>query len=423
MIAVLLVLAAAPLDAEAYEATVRPMLVARGCAAGNCHGSELLPFVLPPPGRPGAPSAIAHAVAGKPGASPLLQRALGQGHFVGRMLEPGSCEAKVIEAWIAGAPLKPCAAAAGPDRRLDAPAPPLSAELAKPLAGCASERCHGAGGAAPTLLDLDRPGALEANASVLWRFAHPVKPFRSPLMQAVLGSGKHPRVFDGVDDPGARALAGWMLRATIPARGPQRYADFAARVEPVLEARGCASASCHAGRTEYQLLEGQTEDNYWRTLSVAADGRLLSKGQNRTAHGGGRRLGGAEDCAAATVRAWSEGRPVPDCRPPEPPSFEVFRAVVVPGLSALTCTKCHRKGPGGFWAFDQPDEEQLQRSYRSTLEHATVDFPMASSVLQRVREKCLQRQMTAWLSRVAPPKCTVDVSNFEGTFPKMATPP
>ena len=423
MIAVLLVLAAAPLDEAAYESTVRPMLVARGCGAGNCHGSELLPFVLPSAGRPGAASARAQAVAGKPAGSALLQRALGKEHFVGRMLEPGSCEVKLLEAWISGAPLVPCTALAPPDRRLDAPPPPLTEPLAGHLAGCASEGCHGTGKAAPELLAFDRPGALQANAAILWKFAHPLRPFRSPLMQAALGLGKHPRVFDGVDDPRARSLAGWMLRQPVPAKGPQRFADFAARVEPVLEARGCASGSCHAGRAEYQLLEGQAEDNYWRSLAVASDGRLLDKATNRLAHGGGRRLGGGEDCPSTVVRAWSAGRPLPECAPAPPPSFEVFRKVVAPGLAALTCTRCHRKGPGGFWAFDQPDEAQMQKSYRTTLEHSTVDFPMASSVLQRVREKCLQRQMTAWLARVEPPKCVVDVSNFEGTFPKMVEPP
>jgi hypothetical protein len=196
-------------------------------------------------------------------------------------------------------------------------------------------------------------------------------------------------------------------------------------VQPLLARRGCGVTACHGGRSLPVTLLAAPEaaaDNYLRLLPRVRDGLFPAKPENLRPHGGGRRFGGPDDCATRAARAWARGDTdvAPCARRPDPP-LDRFVTMVMPNLQRLTCTRCHWQELAGFRLVPDPQGPDVEANYRSVLAHIDADYPAVSSVLQRVREPCMQSRMLAWIGGDREPDCAVDLRNFVGTFP--AVPP
>ncbi|MSP62344.1 MAG: hypothetical protein EXR72_18830 [Myxococcales bacterium] len=407
------------LDAKAFRETVRPILQRAGCAGPTCHGSSLIGMRLGPSGRDFERDLVAvarHVVPGAPGRSALLKKALGIGHLGGCGVAPKSCEEAQLAAWIRGRPVAACR----PEVHSRVVAAELPAALANLPSRCASSICHG-GPATPRLLHPRRPGAARVNAEALLPSLDRLQPTTSRLFHLLLGGEGHERFLDGGDDPLYRELFAWIAgEAVVGAQAPS-FDRFVDQVHPLLVRRGCTNAGCHgSAANDLVLLAAAPLDNYLRLVPRIADGTFPRKPQNLLPHGGGRRLGGDEDCVMATIRGWLDGRPARPCTPRPPPDRARFAKLVQPSLETLTCPRCHADDALGFRFLANPTAAQLEENYRQVVAHVDLDYPAVSPVLLRVREDCMQARFLAWVDRQPDPGCTVDLRNFRGTFP---TPP
>jgi hypothetical protein len=407
---------AVELDGESFSRAVRPMLQHAGCASASCHASGLIGMLLNAAGHDDAKDLIEvkrEVRPGDPEHSALYRKALGIDHLGGHTVEKEGCGGLLLSAWIRGAKdLAPCA----PPPRVDA----LPRVLDPLIASCATGACHG-GPAAPRLLQPERPGSASVNAAGLARSVDRFLPSRSLLLRRLLGD-RHPKILDGTDDPNYRRLFSWIADddPVIATAGVPSYARFAHDVQPILVRRGCTDAACHgASGNPLVLVEnpGFTFDNYLRIVARIADHRFPDKPRNLRAHGGGRRLGGLDDCAMAAVSGWLEDHPAPACTPRPAPDRARFAAVVQPSLEKLTCPRCHADPSLGFRFIAHPDAADLDRNYDEVLRKIDLDYPPASPVLMRVREDCMQARIMAWIDRAPDPGCVVDLRNFKGSFP------
>ena len=414
----LLLAAAPPPAAQGWETVARPILVSAGCSNAACHGSTLAPLKLldRPVSRAEAAAELEEAWKlvdpARPEESVLLQKAFGGlDHLGGKNLEPSSCEAKQLAAWISGR-LETCTPrlrTRTPPEPMSGPLPPETDPLFK---SCASASCHG-GAARPTLSQTDRA----LNAQALKGFGNGYAPSDSALFKVLLGAKKHTPTFKGPEDvarsAAGRSLFAWMAteRGATPRQRLPSYADFGSTITPYLEKRGCSSSACHGnGGADLLLTQGTTMqlDNYLRLLPRLADGSFLDKAQNRVAHGGGLHLGQEleKDCVARQVQRWMNGQPLKACPAPAAPSKETFVSAVQPALELLKCHSCHAKGNGGFRLVKSDGTAAtLDANYEAVVGFVDLDFPPVSRVLQRVREPCLQNRIISWVAGKPQPGC------------------
>lgn len=410
------------LDEALFRARVRPMLQRAGCASPVCHGSGLIAMRLDPSGRDAGRDLVEarpRVVAGDPAQSPLYAKALGAEHLGGVVLGDGSCASALLAAWIRGAPAPHCTDEG--KRAAALPLPPLPRSLDLLLDGCATAACHGAM-ARPRMLPPARPGANRVNAAALAPSVDRLQPSRSALVSRLQGR-EHPRSLGGVGEPAFRSLYAWMAGESAVGDGAPPFERFAREVQPLLVRRGCVDPACHGSAESPLVLLGRPDaavDDWLRLAPRIAAGLFPAKPQNLLPHGGGRRLGGPDDCAMATVQAWLDGAPPARCTPRPPPDRARYAEVVQPSLEALTCPRCHRDERLGFRLIAHPDAADLERNYRSVLEHIDTDCPTASPVLLRVNEDCMQARLLAWIGGQPDPRCTVDLAHFKGRFPSLA---
>jgi hypothetical protein len=425
-------------DPLVFAERVLPVLDRAGCGGGTCHGNGLLPLLFEPGSGPVRaermrPRLERVIVPGSSGTSLLLAKATGRDHLGGMGVLPGSCEAGVLAAWIDGRPPPLCPPRPWPVRVAPSDAHvPLPPALVRALDGCATAACHG-GGSAPRLRRADDPAAARDNGAALAMLTNGLAPSATPLFRRLVGDNGHPALFASPDDPLWRELFAWVTQepetAAAPApeltpAGPRpSLAVFRAAVQPLIARRGCGVTACHGGRAlPITLLAADeaADDNYLRLLPRARDGLFPAKPENSRPHGGGRRFGGDDDCASRVARAWARGdtEVTPCARRPDPP-LDRFAAMVMPNLQRLTCTRCHWQELAGFRLVPDPTGADVEANYRSVLAHIDVDYPAVSSVLQRVREPCMQSRMLAWIGGEREPDCTVDLRNFVGTFPSV----
>jgi len=421
-------------DPRVFAERVLPLLDRAGCGGGTCHGNDLLPLRFEPGDGPVRadrmrPRIERTVVPGHSGSSLLMTKAFGQDHLGGMGVLPGSCEAHVIAAWIDGAAPPACPVRPMPRRLAPRDARvPLPAALVRAFDRCASATCHG-GSAAPRLRRASDPDAAVANGAALAALTDAIAPSATPLFRRLAGENQHPVSFADADDPLWRALFAWVTQEpetaspSPPGSPAPSLAVFRSAVQPLITRRGCGVTSCHGGRSLPITLVAAPEataDNYLRLLPRVRDGLFPAKPENRRPHGGGRRFGGDDECASRVARAWARGETqvAPCARRPDPP-LDRFVTMVMPNLQRLTCTRCHWRELAGFRLVPDPKGPDIEANYRSVLAHIDVDYPAVSSVLQRVREPCMQSRMLAWIGGDREPDCIVDLHNFVGTFPSV----
>lgn len=413
------------LDEASFHRAVWPALEAAGCASGACHGSNLIGMHLSGGSLDERyRDALAYVRRGAPSQSPLYMKALGRDHQGGANLAQDQCEARVIAQWIRGGRPEPCPRRE--DRRVRAATtlPAMPEELDAMARGCATQQCHGAR-ASPLLVEPDDNGARAFNARALSAYSAPFLPSRSRLFRALRGEGGHPASLTTPDTDAYRAAFRWVTGESTPDGEGPSWATFSRTIHSILVRRGCASDSCHGSvSTPLTLLaiDDAREDNYLRVRRALDERMFPAKPRNTdAAHGGGRRLGGSDDCASRAIDAWIAGREPELCTPPPPPDRALFATVVQPSLEALTCHRCHQDGTGGFWFSRATAGEFVERNYTSVVANIDLEYPPASHVLFRVREDCMQAKLLAWVGRRAMPSCVVRLANFRGSFPAMAS--
>lgn len=411
------------LDEASFHRAVWPALESAGCGSGACHGSNLIGMhlsggTLPERYR----DALTYVRRGAPARSPLLMKALGHHHQGGANLAQDQCEARVIAQWIRGGRPEPCPRRE--DRRVRAATvlPAMPTELDAMVHTCATQQCHGAQ-SSPLLVAPNDESARAFNARALSAYSTTLLPSRSRLFRALRGEAGHPTSITTPDTDAFRAAFRWVTGESTPGGDGPSWTEFSRTIHGILVRRGCTSDSCHGSITTPLTLLGvddAREDNYLRIRRVLSERSFPSKPRNTDeAHGGGRRLGGAEDCASRVIDAWTAGREPERCPPPPPPDRGLFATVVQPSLEALTCHRCHENGTGGFWFSRAPAGRFIERNYQSVVANIDLEYPPASHVLFRVREDCMQAKMLAWVGRQAIPTCTVRLANFRGSFPQM----
>jgi hypothetical protein len=414
--------AGARLDAASFHRAVRPALEAAGCASGACHGSNLIGMHLSGSSldqqlrdvRP-------YVVAGSLSRSRLYTKALGRDHQGGVNLSQDQCEARVLAQWIRGGRPEPCPAREDPRIRAGTTPPAMPESLDALMTNCAEAACHGAR-ARPLIVAPRSATDRTINALALSAALSQLTPSRSRLLQVLRGDASHARVLSGPDDPQWRAAFSWMTGERVPDGSLPSWTVFSQTIHRVIVRRGCAANDCHGGGDNPLTLIDNDEaraDNYLRIVRALREQTFPSKPRNTEAHGGGLRLGGAEDCASRVVDAWIRGDAPEECPSPVAPDRAAFARVVQPSLEALTCHRCHGDGTGGFWFARAAPGEFVQRNYDSVVAHVDLEYPPASPVLFRVREDCMQAKMLAWVGRRALPSCTVRLSSFRGSFPSM----
>jgi hypothetical protein len=421
-------------DPHVFAERVLPILDRAGCGGGTCHGNNLLPLLFEPGEGPVRAQRMGARVErviapGHAETSLLLTKAFGRDHLGGMGVLPGSCEAHVIAAWIDGAPPPPCPVRPPPKRLAPRDAHvPLPAVLVRAFDTCATAICHG-GAAAPRLRPASDPAAALENGAALAALTDAIAPSATPLFRRLAGENHHPALFADADDSLWRALFAWVTQEPEtavpwpPGAPAPSLAVFRSAVQPVIARRGCGVTSCHGGRSLPITLIAAPEaaaDNYLRLLPRVRAGLFPAKPENQRPHGGGRRFGGDGDCASRVARAWAHGEvQVAACaRRPDPP-LDRFVTMVMPNLQRLTCTRCHWQELAGFRLVPDPKGADVEANYRSVLAHIDVDYPAVSSVLQRVREPCMQSRMLAWIGGDPEPNCVVDLRNFVGAFPRV----
>ncbi|MFO0594427.1 MAG: hypothetical protein U0228_03965 [Myxococcaceae bacterium] len=413
MILVLAVaLAAGP--ADEYATRARPILLAAGCANGQCHGSTLAPLKLidralnEQETAKEAALVVAAGDAQRPLQSVLLRKAMGElDHVGGKNLERGSCEIEQLAAWLQGTTAM-CTLTLRTREAPPAMQGPLPEALDPLIATCATASCHGGPAAPPLATGAD---ARARNADRLRAFGNGFAPTDSALFAVLQGRKQHPVALKDVTGADGRALFGWMSGEplTAPKRLP-KLADLP-KLMPVFEKRGCTQSTCHGSFGNGLLLGGgevMVASNYLRLLPRIADGSLRAKTSNARAHGGGLNLAAKGDCMATQVEAWVSGQPLVACPPHPAPSRAVYDTVVQPALEALKCTSCHVKSPGGFKLVPADgNDATLASNYAEVVRFVDPDFPPVSHVLLRVREPCLQSRIIAWVAGRSQPACEV----------------
>lgn len=414
------------LDRASFHRAVRPALVSAGCASGGCHGSNLVGLHL---GRGEDEErfrdASRYVRRGFPSQSALLTKALGRDHQGGANLAQDQCEARVLVEWIRGGRPSPCPPREDRRVRAGTTPPPMPESLDPWIASCAESQCHG-DRARPLLVAPHNSSERAFNSRSLAPYTMPVAPSMSTLLRVARGERGHVASLAAPDSATWRTLFAWMtgegeIRGEIPS-----WSAYASAVNGVILRRGCATSACHgAADNALSLVDNSdaTADNYLRVARVLREGSFPAKPRNTEAHGGGRRIGGQEDCASRVIDAWIAGRAPEQCLSPTPPDRAQFAAVVQPSLEALTCHRCHEDGTGGFWFARAQRGEFVQRNYDNVLAKIDLEYPPASHVLFRVREDCMQAKMLAWVGRQPMPECTVRLANFRGSFPTMNRPP
>lgn len=420
--------AAIALDRASFESTILPILRRVGCGSGDCHGSGLVSMHLSlgTASNFDGPTLFVQVQrrtnAQAPAQSLLLTKALGEDHQGGQGIDRESCESRAILQWIQGGSPAPCPARVDHRTRAGEPLAPLPPELDTTFTQCASSRCHG-GTVAPQLVAPTLTAHRAQNAVALFSFTEAYLPSTSRLLKALRGEGAHPAMVHTPDDPVWRQLAGWMSGEPVSQSTQSRWPGFAQTIQPILVRRGCSSSSCHGTRDNFLTILNTPEaipDNYLRLLSSIDARSFPRKPQNEQAHGGGRRLGGTDDCATRVIQRWISvpgATTFEPCVGMPPPDRERFASIILPALTTLTCPRCHGAGLGGFWLTNVNTGDELERNYQSVVAHVDLDFPPTSRVLARVREDCLQAKFLAWVGRAPDPGCTVSLANFRGSFP------
>jgi hypothetical protein len=410
------------LDRASFHRAVRPALASAGCASGGCHGSNLIGLHLGSgDDEERFRDASRYVRPGLVSQSALLTKPLGRDHQGGVNLSQEQCEARVLIEWIRGGRPSPCPPREDHRVRAGTVPPAMPPSLDEWIASCAESQCHGER-ARPLLFAPHNSSDRELNSRSLAAYTMPFAPSMSRLLRAARGERGHVASLSAPDSAPWRALFAWMTgEGAVDGELPS-WSAYASAVNGVLMRRGCATSACHGAADSPLSLVDNSEasaDNYLRVVRALREGSFPSKPRNTEAHGGGRRIGGAEDCASRVIDAWIAGREPEQCPSPPAPDRAQFASVVQPSLEALTCHRCHEDGTGGFWFSRAAPGEFVQRNYDNVLAKIDLEYPPASHVLLRVREDCMQTKMLAWVARQPMPSCTVRLANFRGSFPTM----
>ena len=429
-----------------YQRFVRPLLRKLGCDGPACHGTHRGGGLYFTGGtghnRKDYEAILLRLDRKHPEQSILVQKILNlDPHNGGRNIDPKSCDYARLIAWIGQQPEPDCT---------NPPPTEKSVRFAREVVpalqalGCAEKTCHG-GGLAPTRFDLK--GLVSApvqTEKALSEFAR--------LDPGVLATWLHPIVLaangeDKIHQPKAdplscayRRLYGFLaqspeLACELVPKTPLKLPSlekFTQYVLPAMGRRGCLQPACHGGgagdmylvpglldspmaRHSYLLLLPRIED-----LSHVETSTLLRTARNQEPHGGGKRLGGKGDCVDEQMLAWLQSRPIKDCPPPVPPSFELFVARVQPVLDRMTCTnpKCHGGLVPDFILAKAPSQlSKLMTNYKAILKQIDYDYMPLSGIMLRMREPCAYDITGAWIEKRPLPNCTLQDPNPD-IFPR-----
>lgn len=426
-----------------YVSFVRPMLARLGCDNGSCHGVFKGGGLWFATGRgeftEDYERVLERLDRSHPEQSLLYRKATAlAAHNGGKNLDPLSCDAQRLLAWIGLRPDPGCQApVANEFERFAREVAPALTKL-----GCAAGACHTAG---PSQAKLDLGGLIggrdrDVYASFQRTGLNRVMAWMSPVLRAALGA-------DGIHAAKAeprscayRRLHGFVGQAPENdcaldgGAGTPSLSDFTKVVMPALSLRGCTEANCHgSGRGDMALV---TPDERQPAIAihdyVMLTGRVEDRGQpdestllrtlrNQEPHGGGQRLGGTRDCVDRAVVSWLRGRKVAACPPPPPPPYERFAKEVQPVLDKMTCSQkaCHGGTLPVFALYPHAtSEEQLRHNYRQVLQKIDLNYMPLSQVQLRMKDTCAYGTVGAWIEGQPRPICTMRDPD-PGLFPKV----